>query len=416
MNKRSKLAVTLTFIASVATAGTWTYSDGVIGDGEWMFTTTVSGDEITVSVLTAVGTSGVLDFRDVEGLDGKKITALANNLIYGTSTLKKSAIAILTEVRLPETLISIGSSAFQKCTALTTVTPFLPDSVTTVLQYAFSDCSALTNDLRIAGITTTGKYAFGGNSTSMNVGKVEIGPNLTEMANNAFYYNVMLTNVVFLGDSSLTNIGDNAFNQCSILPSISIPLSVKHIGSGSFGNMPELSSPIDIRNVESIGSFAFGKTNGSLLVPYFILNSALREIPTNCFRSQKSAKDYTFLGGVTKITNIVTGTSAAFPSGIATNMTFEGTSPLTKDVLDALVTATANYGTFRVSKKMGWMDIEGLITDKDEIRTKLGSNASTYSALVEECFGLYAEVASYYVFFIHRKSQYEERGLLIIFK
>ena len=85
---------------------------------------------------------------------------------------------------------SIGNSAFERCTGLTSIT--IPNSVTSIGEAAFEDCTGLTS--------------------------IEI-PN-------------SVTSIEIL--NSVTSIGRYAFSGCTGLTSITIPNSVTSIGYGAF--------------------------------------------------------------------------------------------------------------------------------------------------------------------------------------
>lgn len=105
---------------------------------------------------------------------------------------------------IPNSVTSIGSSAFWGCTGLTFVT--IPDSVTSIGNYAFYNCSGLTS--------------------------VTIPNNVTSIGDSAFYKCIELTSVTI--PKSVTSIGDSAFSGCTALTSITIPGSVQQIGYWAF--------------------------------------------------------------------------------------------------------------------------------------------------------------------------------------
>ena len=64
----------------------------------------------------------------------------------------------LTSITLPNSLASIGFSAFSHCDSLTSIT--LPDMLTTISDYAFFSCNSLTSVTLPASLTSISEYAF----------------------------------------------------------------------------------------------------------------------------------------------------------------------------------------------------------------------------------------------------------------
>ncbi|MGN0237394.1 MAG: leucine-rich repeat domain-containing protein, partial [Lepagella sp.] len=95
---------------------------------------------------------------------------------------------------------SIGESAFENCTGLTSVT--IPNSVTSIGNWTFSGCSDLTS--------------------------VTIPNSVTSIGEAAFSYCSGLTSVTI--PNSVTSIGESPFSGCSGLTSVTIPNSVTSIG------------------------------------------------------------------------------------------------------------------------------------------------------------------------------------------
>jgi len=189
----------------------------------------------------------------------------------------------LTSITIPDGVTSIGGFAFQGCSYLTSIT--IPDGVTSIEYGAFSYCSSLTSITIPDSVTSIGDSAF---DNCSNLTSVTIGDSVTSIGDDAFedtgltfeedtnsikylvsnsgntaYLidgssssgNVILPNTLF--GSTVALIGDEAFEECTNLTSITIPDSVTSIGRSIFKQCTGLTSITIPNSVTSIGNEAF---------------------------------------------------------------------------------------------------------------------------------------------------------------
>ncbi|HLN71848.1 MAG TPA: leucine-rich repeat protein [Prolixibacteraceae bacterium] len=204
----------------------------------------------------------------------------------------------LTNVKIPSSVAIIGEHAFADCNDLTTVT--IPSSVTSIEKYTFFHCSGLSNVKIPSSVTSIGACAF---SFCSGLTTVTIPSSVTSIRDEAFtasnglitvdsnnpnyssldgvLYNKSRTVLIhcptskiesFIIPSSVTSIGNAAFNGCRGLTTVTIPSSVASIGASAFVNCNGLTSiitssitPIDLS--ESYGVFDSFKTSSTLYVP-----------------------------------------------------------------------------------------------------------------------------------------------------
>ncbi len=195
---------------------------------------------------------------------------IVGNLKYKVSSPNLQIVSVckvdttIITANIPETVTyqgttysvtSIGTSAFQNCSSLTSVT--IPNSVTSIGASAFQNCSSLTSVTIPNSVTSIGNYAF---TYCSSLTSVTIPNSVTSIGNYAFRDCSSLTSVTI--PNSVTSIGWEAFKNCSSLTSVTIPNSVTSIRSSAFYNCSSLTSITIPNSVTSIGSSAFYGCDG----------------------------------------------------------------------------------------------------------------------------------------------------------
>ena len=163
-------------------------------------------------------------------------------------------------ITVPNSVTTIGYSAFIGCSGLTSVT--IPNSVTSISDYAFIECSSLTEVKISNSVTAIGKMAFYGCSSLTSL-TVESGNTKYDSRDNCNAIIETGSNILVAGcnntviPNSVTAIGEYAFSSRSGFTSITIPDGVTSIGNSAFYNCSGLTSIKVSDNVTSIGNSAF---------------------------------------------------------------------------------------------------------------------------------------------------------------
>ena len=199
-----------------------TIGDSVTSFGDLAFAACTSLSTVTIpNSVTSIGNVAFLGCTSL-----REITVDPNNTAYSSlngvlfnksqSLLIQCPGGLAGAYTIPNSVTSIGDSAFQGCTSVASVTS--PDRVTTIAYGAFDACTSL---------------------ASLTIG------------------------------NSVTSIGDGAFEFCTKLTSITIPNSVTSIGVMVFLGCSNMTSAYFQGNSpSSFGADAFGLTASSFTIYY----------------------------------------------------------------------------------------------------------------------------------------------------
>ncbi len=297
--------------------------------GEVVIPASVSYNDADYSV-TSIGGSA---FQNCSGLTSVTIPNSVTSISYWAFSNCRG----LTSIAIPNSVTSIGAHAFDYCSSLTSLT--IPNSVTSIDTYAFARCSGLTSVSIPNSVTSIESYTFSGCSSLTSV---TIPNSVSSIGVYAFNYCSGMTSVTI--PNSVTTIGDCAFIECSGLTSVQIsdleawcmmsftgsysnPLYYAHHLYLNGEEILDLEIP---NSVTSIGNFAFNGCSGltSVTIP----------------NSVTSIGRYAFAGccGLTSVT---------IPNSVTTieNSTFSGCNSLPSVTIPNSVTSIGTYAFYYCS-------------------------------------------------------------------
>ncbi len=194
----------------------------------------------------------------------KSVTKIGRSAFAGCSRL--------TGVVLQDGLQSIGENAFSKCIELTDIV--LPTSVQTVGANAFQGCKKL---IRMeGGVSYVDCWAIDCEST---VTEARLRNDTVGIADSAFRYCGKLKSVTI--PASVKNIGSAAFASCKSLTAVMIPTGVTNILNQTFKDCSSLRSVTLSDGIEGIGSEAFCNCTALTSI---ILPDSVRGMGNDAFR------------------------------------------------------------------------------------------------------------------------------------
>ena len=218
-----------------------------------------SGCAFTGSLTIPEGVTEIADSAFGAGIPLKKYGMFTGTLTL-PSTLKTIGASAFSyadfsgELLIPDGVTSIGANAFEECDGFGG-TLSLPDSVKTVGEWAFYLCKGFTGLKLSAGLTKIEKLSFAhmyGLKTEVVIpeGVTEIGESafqcshmpsvrfpstLKKIGKQAFYLTFGLTNYSTITfPNGLEVIEDEAFDSCYFKNAVVLPASIKSIGKKVF--------------------------------------------------------------------------------------------------------------------------------------------------------------------------------------
>ena len=203
------------------------------------------------------------------------VTKISAGAFWDRSWATSITMPNLTSITIPDSVKSIGESAFRGCSNLKNIT--IGNGVKSIGEDAFCNCSSLksiyfngdiANWCKINGLnylmSSSRTLYIDGNKIA---GDLIIPYGVTSISDYAFYKCSSLTSITI--GNGVKSIGRSAFEGCTSLTSVTIGNSVTSIGEIAFEGCSSLTSVAMGNGVTSIGRLAFYKCSSltSIIIP-----------------------------------------------------------------------------------------------------------------------------------------------------
>lgn len=182
---------------------------------------------------------------------------IQDSILYSDNTMTTllRAHPHVTSVNIPTSVTTIGASAFQNCTNLSSLT--IGSNVQSIGEYAFYGCTSISSLTIGNNVQVVGNYAF---SNCAGLTNLTIGGSVLSIGQNAFQ-----------GCSGLTTLNYNAsatcsFQGCTALTNVTLGSNVTAISNNMFDGCTSLTTSPLTNNIQTIGAYAFCNTSLSTII------------------------------------------------------------------------------------------------------------------------------------------------------
>ena len=299
-------------------ADTASSTEQEISVGDYKYEYTINTEDGTATItkfLGPVDSEGNVDFTNhgpydiniPSELDHHSVTGLGD---YSFATEENGSPLYdihhhnIHSVTIPESVTSIGQSAFEACFSLDSL--IIKDAATSIGESAFDGCSHLTTLSLGKNITTIGDYAFQQCSYLTNV---TIPQSVTSIGRQAFYLTDLNTLTI---KGPIKSMGYAAFAGCTNLTSLSLYDGIQTIGEGAFINSTSLEAVTIPQSVTSIGASAFVNCSNlsTITIP-----EKVTTIESNTFNGCSHLESIMLPAGLTSFQDSLEDCPAGNPNG-----------------------------------------------------------------------------------------------------
>ncbi len=256
-------------------------NDGMPVTGEmtlyahWQIKPNVWLYDVSNGMITIVGNSTPEgDLVIPPEIDGYPVTAISSNAFYGCVGL--------TSVKIPDSVDSIGDSAFYRCKDSIFDTTKIP-GIRLVDGWVIDSDSAIAGDVNLDGVRGIAVSAFKYRSLLTSV---KIGNEVSSIGDYAFYGCTRLESLI-IGEN-VQSIGAYSFANIHSLSKVVIPDSVITIGDHAFERIVSLSEVVVGRGVRYIGDGALSGSEAMEYIGRIIFNGDAPQLGANVFPKASS--------------------------------------------------------------------------------------------------------------------------------
>ncbi len=172
-----------------------------------------------------------------------------NNIEYTVTGIGDSAFkcetstdrdSLFTSFKLPNTIVSIGSNAFENCVEMQNIV--MSKNVKTIGNRSFCGCSKLKN--------------------------IELPQYITRIEQDTFAQCELLESITI--PSGVTSVRENAFSMCHVLKNVTIEGDLTYIGGGAFYGCTQIKEISIQGDLEYVGDYAFGLWGADQIINFEI--------------------------------------------------------------------------------------------------------------------------------------------------